>query len=64
MFHEGRQSLGPHYGFSYLPSQLTIQLNSLEHHLNVNFQFITIKIEVFNHDNDASVETLQILKMP
>ena len=47
-----------------LPLQLTIQKNSLERHLNVSFQFITIKIEIFNHDNDASVETVQILKIP
>ena len=47
-----------------LPLQLTIQKNSLECHLNVSFQFITIKIEIFNHDNDASVETVQILKIP
>ena len=53
-----KQSLRLHYGFSCLPMQLTIQKNSLERHLNVSFQFITSKIEVSNHDNDASVETV------
>ena len=38
----------------YLPLQLTIQTNSLERHLNVSFQFITIKVEVSTHENDAS----------
>ena len=36
----------------------------LERHLNVSFQFITIKIQVSNHDYDASEETVQIIKTP
>ena len=53
-----KQSHGLQYGFSYLPLQLTIQTNSLERHLNVSFQFITIKVEVSTHENDASEETV------
>ena len=59
-----KRPLGLDYWFSYLPLQLTIQKNFLERHLNVSFQFITIKIEVSNHDDDASEETVQILKTP
>ena len=32
--------------------------NLLEGHLNVSFQFITIKVEVSTHENDASEETV------
>ena len=46
-----KRPLGCDYGFSYLPLQLTIQKNLLERHLNVSFQFITIRIEVSNHDD-------------
>ena len=46
-----KRPFGLDYGFSYLPLQLTIQKNLLERHLNVSFQFITIKIEVSNHDD-------------
>ena len=59
-----KRPFGLDYGFSYLPLQLTIQKNLLERHLNVSFQFITIKIEVSNHDDDASEETVQILETP
>ena len=46
-----KRRLVHNYGFSYLPLQWTIQKNLLERHLNVSFQFITIKIEVSNHDD-------------
>ena len=58
-----RQSLGVHYGFSYLPLHLTVQKKKLERHLNVSLQFITIKVEVSTHENDASEETVQILEI-
>ena len=33
---------------------MTVQKKILERHLNVSFQFITIKVEVSTHENDAS----------
>ena len=43
--------------------QLTVQKNFLERHLNVSFPFIIIEVEVSPHENDASEETVQILKI-